>query len=423
MKKLILILLFITSLSYSQSLLTASPATTFGGILHFNGNSGLSTTLQTIYDGLGNVSALQLSTTGINVNGTIYLNGTAFAGNDFHDSSGYLVTNTYGEGLKISGRKIYTDSISSGDITSSGTVVAYFGDELGWRNFNTYYYNDGTITHYYWNRLFQIPSGGTGGSISFQVIIKNDYNYAGQGLYNISISSYGGSSVSVIVDRVSGTSFSNSSTNPSIKVAVDSSGFVWVITYTTWQSFAKYKIIANDGFTVLSSITYQEANPSTFITGISQYNTATFPGLVIDSALSGFSDIYRAISGNILIYSNYDNSNGILQTNGNVVPSITNSYSLGTSSYIWTNLYSQTLTPTSMTTGYFPYKTSGALSNTSPIYTDGTNVGIGTVTPNSKLAVVGLPVYANNAAAITGGLAAGDFYRTGGDPDLVCVVH
>ncbi len=34
-----------------------------------------------------------------------------------------------------------------------------------------------------------------------------------------------------------------------------------------------------------------------------------------------------------------------------------------------------------------------------------------------------LPVYANNAAAVAGGLVAGDFYRTGGDPDPVCVVH
>jgi hypothetical protein len=34
-----------------------------------------------------------------------------------------------------------------------------------------------------------------------------------------------------------------------------------------------------------------------------------------------------------------------------------------------------------------------------------------------------LPVYANNAAAITGGLTVGSFYRTGGNPDPVCVVH
>jgi len=47
-------------------------------------------------------------------------------------------------------------------------------------------------------------------------------------------------------------------------------------------------------------------------------------------------------------------------------------------------------------------------------------VGIGTTDPKSKLHVTGLPVYADNAAAITGGLTAGAFYRTG---DLLKVVH
>lgn len=51
------------------------------------------------------------------------------------------------------------------------------------------------------------------------------------------------------------------------------------------------------------------------------------------------------------------------------------------------------------------------------------NVGIGTIDPKSKLHVVGLSVYANNAAAVAGGLTAGAFYRTGADPDVVCVVH
>lgn len=34
-----------------------------------------------------------------------------------------------------------------------------------------------------------------------------------------------------------------------------------------------------------------------------------------------------------------------------------------------------------------------------------------------------LQVFANNAAAISGGLNVGDLYRTGANPDPVCVVH
>ncbi|MBZ5498751.1 MAG: hypothetical protein LAP85_20325 [Acidobacteriia bacterium] len=56
------------------------------------------------------------------------------------------------------------------------------------------------------------------------------------------------------------------------------------------------------------------------------------------------------------------------------------------------------------------------------ILADG-KVGIGTTTPTSILQVVGIPTYANNAAAVAAGLTAGAFYRTGGDPDVICAVH
>ena len=45
------------------------------------------------------------------------------------------------------------------------------------------------------------------------------------------------------------------------------------------------------------------------------------------------------------------------------------------------------------------------------------------IIPHSTLAVGQIPIYASNALAITGGLTVGDFYRTGGDPDNVCIVH
>jgi hypothetical protein len=48
------------------------------------------------------------------------------------------------------------------------------------------------------------------------------------------------------------------------------------------------------------------------------------------------------------------------------------------------------------------------------------SLGIGTNAPTSKLHVVGLVEYADNAAAVTGGLTVGAFYRTG---DLLKVVH
>lgn len=66
-------------------------------------------------------------------------------------------------------------------------------------------------------------------------------------------------------------------------------------------------------------------------------------------------------------------------------------------------------------------------NGTARLNLDGTDVL--TVDTNGNMAVSGslkvsvLSIYANNAAAIAGGLTAGKLYRTGADPDVVCVVH
>lgn len=52
-------------------------------------------------------------------------------------------------------------------------------------------------------------------------------------------------------------------------------------------------------------------------------------------------------------------------------------------------------------------------------YLDGGRIGIGVTEPKSKLHVVGLPNYADNAAAIAAGLTAGAFYHTNGTLKVV----
>jgi hypothetical protein len=43
--------------------------------------------------------------------------------------------------------------------------------------------------------------------------------------------------------------------------------------------------------------------------------------------------------------------------------------------------------------------------------------------PGSSLSLLNLQIFANNGAAVAGGLVAGNVYRLGGDPDLLAVVH
>lgn len=64
------------------------------------------------------------------------------------------------------------------------------------------------------------------------------------------------------------------------------------------------------------------------------------------------------------------------------------------------------------------YNTTASQAN-SVILGNGCDVGVGTATPKSKMHVVGLPTYADNAAAVAGGLTAGAFYiRTGHGLDV-----
>jgi len=71
---------------------------------------------------------------------------------------------------------------------------------------------------------------------------------------------------------------------------------------------------------------------------------------------------------------------------------------------------------------YLYYQMAGKMWGSYPTGT----LDSGAINPKTyghSIQMVGLVTYANNAAAIAGGLAVGDFYRTNADPDTVCVVH
>lgn len=67
--------------------------------------------------------------------------------------------------------------------------------------------------------------------------------------------------------------------------------------------------------------------------------------------------------------------------------------------------------------------TRSALTITRQNWYIGANVLKMRLDTTTGFSVYTLPVYANNAAALAGGLLAGGFYRSGADPDVVSVVH
>lgn len=48
---------------------------------------------------------------------------------------------------------------------------------------------------------------------------------------------------------------------------------------------------------------------------------------------------------------------------------------------------------------------------------------LGDMVFTSPMTISGVQVFANNAAALAGGLTVGQIYRTGADPDVIAQVH
>jgi hypothetical protein len=130
---------------------------------------------------------------------------------------------------------------------------------------------------------------------------------------------------------------------------------------------------------------------------------------------NGFSFFTNNNNGEVFMFPNH--TGVYLGTNNATAPG-----GGGTPTNGWNNLG---------TAGYMRFNSSPAAAYDASVGRQGVGgvqIGDGGQNANGKIFAAranlnNVPVFANNAAAIAGGLGVGDFYRTGADPDPVCIVH
>lgn len=190
-----------------------------------------------------------------------------------------------------------------------------------------------------------------------------------------------------------------------------------------------------------ASITGINSSARHFGTGVTNamYGSQSISLIGLDSRannITGGRDVAITWSSQNIGTMNANVSDVFLRGNGNVtrifgnVARITNLTRLSSSNI--TDAYSYATTTgfdtnyTGTVTNYYDFHAAsvsaggGTITNKYGVYIEGNDktnyfagsLGIGTDTPGAKLSVVGLAEYADNAAAMTAGLVAGDFYRT-----------
>jgi hypothetical protein len=138
---------------------------------------------------------------------------------------------------------------------------------------------------------------------------------------------------------------------------------------------------------------------------------ANTPSLTNSYAIYGLTENYSATGGNpATIGTAYGFKYDV--TNTSALATITNNYGI----YLTKPVNTGTIT--NHYALYIPDQTGVGATINWAVY-----IGGGGIYLTNPLWVANLPIYANNAAAVSGGLTAGRFYRTGADPDPVCVVH
>lgn len=194
-------------------------------------------------------------------------------------------------------------------------------------------------------------------------------------------------------------------------------------TRTLLTEFSDRSFFAGGNCAKNIQIDYNHANvgigEESFLTAATGTNSTALGTYTLRETLNPISNTAighsagRTTQGNLNTYVGSDAGSNMVTGDGNVVVG----YNAGNDA-TWS--YGNTFLGRDTGTGGASIVHSTAIGNGAVVSTSNT-VMLGT--DSDYLQKTGIPVYANNAAATAGGLVAGMFYRTGDDPDVVCVVH
>lgn len=163
-----------------------------------------------------------------------------------------------------------------------------------------------------------------------------------------------------------------------------------------------------------SNLTYFPGTTAGFVDGFASYDNMTIYNLVVD----GSQTFQGRGTGNVMVGEwGFGNGYGAISLNGSLAAGSAN-FGSGPGD---TNLYVNR--PTGKDIIVRENNAFGPSQMTLKATTGNLGIGVDVPTSGLQILLAKIPAFANNAAAAAGGLTAGAFYRTGADPDVLCIVH
>lgn len=404
-------------------------------------------TTDMIIRGDGGLKGVKTSTVSIDNWGNVDTNGGDLTGFDINAGNDVNVTNDL---------DVTDDADVGGDFSATGSVTAR--DFIDWAAGNvTYVPLAGNIQTYVNNAVagdtLILASGQY--IITTAITINKELNIVGQGnagFATLPITPSHGTLISCTTNNITAFQINNDNiriAHLSINMTGDASQAINTANNLSGLVFTNIDVILNcagatQAFTiygsnaVLRNLTFYVVSTNNIAEGVLLYNNNT---TTQDMTVDSFNVTGTVVGGAIASYAfacwnNNDDNNVTLNLVDTVAIALAGtpvdvavaSYSVTTNNSV-INSYLCTLDGDdwdAYQTGTNQLNLGGSVLVNGLVFgtvTYRTIMTSGALVTSGNVNFAGLPIFANNAAAVAGGLAVGDLYRTNADPDLVCVVH